>query len=96
MKPASEWALEFLNKHVLNTRASREFERFIAEVQKDVIKDAVERDETIYEINERLPFRKYFEKRNGRKYNPMFGEIMDNYILLLMDTIADYIDEVVK
>jgi hypothetical protein len=35
MKPASEWALEFLSKHVLNTRESGEFERFIMEVQKD-------------------------------------------------------------
>jgi len=43
MKPASEWASEFLSKHVLNTRASGEFERFIAEVQRDAIKDAVER-----------------------------------------------------
>ena len=41
-------------------------------------------------------FREYFIKRNGRKYHPMIGEMMDSYILLLIDTIADYIDEVVK
>lgn len=43
-----------------------------------------------------LSFREYFEKRNGRKYKPMDYEMMDIYIPLLMDTIADYIDEVVK
>lgn len=37
MKPAHEWATEFLSKHVLNTRESGEFERFVESVQKDVI-----------------------------------------------------------
>lgn len=36
MKPAKEWANDFLNRFPINTKQNGDVERFIEEVQKDV------------------------------------------------------------
>ena len=49
MKPAQDWADEFLNKHVLNVRSGSEFKEFVESIQRDAV--AGQCSETAYAPN---------------------------------------------